>query len=208
MGLVKYGERFAILTDIKASKMPSAIWISRWPALPTGITALQMDIKISGVTSEILKQALEQARRARLFVLERMLEAIPEPRAELSPYAPRIMTMEIPVDKIRDVIGPGGKVIRKIIDETGVSIDIEDDGRVYIASVDSASASKAMDIIENLVKEVEVGETYMGKVRRITNLALLLRFSQAKKGWSISPNWTTTGSAKWKMWSTSAMRSW
>ncbi len=182
MGLVKYGERFAILTDIQGLEDALGDMDFKVAGTADGITALQMDIKISGVTSEILKQALEQARRARLFVLERMLEAIPEPRAELSPYAPRIMTMEIPVDKIRDVIGPGGKVIRKIIDETGVSIDIEDDGRVYIASVDSASASKAMDIIENLVKEVEVGETYMGKVRRITNFGAFVEVLPGKEG--------------------------
>lgn len=182
MGLVKYGDKFTILTDIQGLEDALGDMDFKVAGTADGITALQMDIKIGGVSGDILKQALEQARRGRLFILERMLAVIPEPRAELSPYAPRIMTMEIPVDKIRDVIGPGGKVIRKIIEETGVSIDIEDDGRVYIASVDGGSATKAMDIIGDLVKEVEVGETYMGKVRRITNFGAFVEVLPGKEG--------------------------
>ncbi len=182
MGLVKYGDKFTILTDIQGLEDALGDMDFKVAGTADGITALQMDIKIGGVSGDILKQALEQARRGRLFILERMLAVIPEPRAELSPYAPRIMTMEIPVDKIRDVIGPGGKVIRKIIEETGVSIDIEDDGRVYIASVDGGSATKAMDIIGDLVKEVEVGETYMGKVRRVTNFGAFVEVLPGKEG--------------------------
>ena len=112
-----------------------------------GITALQMDIKITGVTREILAQALEQAHHGRMFILEKMLETISAPRSDLSPWAPRIQTLQIPVDKIRDVIGPGGKMIRRIIEETGVQIDVEDDGRVFVASTDQAGSNKAVDWI-------------------------------------------------------------
>jgi polyribonucleotide nucleotidyltransferase len=126
-----------------------------------------MDIKVKGLTHEILAEALEQARQARLVVLEHMLAVIPRPRSEMSTYAPRITTIQINPDKIRDVIGPGGKVIRKIIEETGVQIDVEDDGRVYIASTDQDGARRAIDWIKGLTDEVEVGRIYRGKVVRI-----------------------------------------
>jgi polyribonucleotide nucleotidyltransferase len=132
-----------------------------------GITALQMDIKIKGLSREMMAQALEQAREARLFVLGKMLEVIPEPRREMSPYSPRITTIQINPDKIRDVIGPGGKVIRKIVEETGAQIDVEDDGKIFIASSDQDSARKAIDWIKSLTDEVEVGRIYRGKVVRI-----------------------------------------
>ena len=143
---------------------------------------LQMDIKISGVSRDILQQALEQARLGRLFILGKMAEAIQEPRAELSPFAPRIITMEIPVDKIRDVIGPGGKTIRKIIEQTGVAIDIEDDGRVYIASTDGTGGEQAKLMIERYVKDVEVGASYLGTVKRIMNFGAFVEILPGKEG--------------------------
>src|SRR5690606_25930643 len=123
-----------------------------------GITAIQMDIKIKGIDRAILEQALAQAREGRLFILNKMLEVIPEPRKELSPYAPKIIQTHIDPDKIRDVIGPGGKMINNIIAETGVKIDIEDDGRVFIASENIDSANKALKIVNDITREVKVGE--------------------------------------------------
>src|SRR5256712_13508040 len=127
-----------------------------------GITALQMDIKIGGLTSEIMEKALAQAREARLFILNKMLEAIPTPRAELSPYAPRMYRIQIPQEKIGLVIGPGGRVIRSIIEETRCSIDIEDDGTVFVGSSSEEMAQKANSIIDSLTKAVATGETYNG----------------------------------------------
>ena len=147
-----------------------------------GITAIQMDIKISGITREVLQQALEQARKGRLFILDKMLAVIDKPRAELSPYAPRMLTFEIDPEKIRDVIGPGGKTIRKIIEETGVDIDIEDDGRVFITSVDSAAGEKAKAIIDRLTSDVEVGKTYLGKVVRLMNFGAFVEILPGKEG--------------------------
>ena len=141
-----------------------------------------MDIKIAGLTKDILQSALEQAKQGRMHILNTMLAVIRQPRPELSPYAPRIITMSIDPDKIRDVIGPGGKIIKKIIDETGVSIDIEDDGKVFIAAVDMEAGQKAVRIIENLVREVEVGATYLGKVTRIMNFGAFAEILPGKEG--------------------------
>src|SRR3990172_11461545 len=134
-----------------------------------GITALQMDIKIPGVTSQIMGEALAQAKQGRLHILEKMLEALPASRPEISPFAPRIYSMKIPTDKIRDVIGPGGKMIRSIIEQTGVKIDVSDDGRVNIASADGPSAQKAIEIISELTATAEMGKTYLGKVVRLAD---------------------------------------
>jgi polyribonucleotide nucleotidyltransferase len=134
-----------------------------------GITALQMDVKIDGLTPEMLKIVITQAKEGRLFIMDKMLEAIAEPRPDLSPYAPRIITLHINPDKIRDVIGPGGKVINQIIDETGVSIDIEDDGSVFITSTDETSAKKAVEWINNLTREVKAGEMFQARITRIMN---------------------------------------
>ncbi|MGI6147997.1 MAG: polyribonucleotide nucleotidyltransferase [Firmicutes bacterium] len=182
MGLVKYGEDFAILTDIQGIEDALGDMDFKVAGTRDGITALQMDIKISGVSREILQQALEQARIGRLFILNKMAEAIKDPRPQLSPYAPRIITMEIPVDKIRDVIGPGGKTIRKIIEQTGVSIDIEDDGRVYIASTDGTGGEQAKLLIERYVKDVEVGASYLGTVKRIMNFGAFVEILPGKEG--------------------------
>ena len=147
-----------------------------------GITALQMDIKIGGVSDEILRNALAQARKGRLFILDKMEEVIDKPRPDLSPYAPRIITMEIPVDRIRDVIGPGGKTIRKIIEQTNVAIDIEDDGRVYIASTADGDGEKACRLIESYTKDVEVGSSYVGIVKRIMKFGAFVEILPGKEG--------------------------
>jgi polyribonucleotide nucleotidyltransferase len=167
MGLVTREGRYAILTDIQGVEDALGDMDFKVAGTAEGITALQMDIKIKGLSREMMAQALEQAREARLFVLGKMLEVLPEPRKEMSPYSPRITTIQINPDKIRDVIGPGGKVIRKIVEETGAQIDVEDDGKVFVASSDQASARKAIDWIKSLTDEVEVGQIYRGKVVRI-----------------------------------------
>jgi polyribonucleotide nucleotidyltransferase len=167
MGLVTRDGRFAVLTDIQGVEDNLGDMDFKVAGTRDGITALQMDIKVKGLTHEILAQALEQAREARLFVLDKMLAVLPRPRAEMSAYAPRITTIMINPDKIRDVIGPGGKTIRKITEETGAQIDVEDDGRVFIAAVDQAAGQRAIDWIKGLTDEVEVGKIYKGKVVRI-----------------------------------------
>ena len=143
MGLVMEGDKYAILTDIAGAEDHYGDMDFKVAGTRDGITGLQMDIKVPNVTTAIMKEALEQARRGRLFILDKMYEALPQPRTAISQYAPRIYTLHIPTDKIRDVIGPGGKVIRGIIEQTGVKIDVEDDGTVHVASADEASANKA-----------------------------------------------------------------
>ena len=182
MGLIKEEEKLAILTDIQGMEDFLGDMDFKVAGTKDGITAIQMDIKIHGIDREILTQALEQARIGRMHILGIMNEEISEPRAELSPYAPRIMTMTINPDKIRDVIGSGGKVINKIIEETGVKIDIEDDGTIYIASEDGVAADKAKAIIEDIVKEVEVGEVYTGEVVRIMNFGAFVSLPGGKDG--------------------------
>ena len=147
-----------------------------------GITAIQMDIKIAGIDRAILKEALERALKGRLFILGKMLDVISEPREELSPYAPRMLTLKIHPDKIRTVIGSGGKTINKIIDETGVKIDIDDVGMVFISSPDLANAEKAKGIIEDIVSEPEMGKTYNGKVTRIMKFGAFVEFMNGKEG--------------------------
>ncbi len=167
MGLVTREGSYRVLTDIQGVEDALGDMDFKVAGTREGITALQMDIKIKGLTRELMAEALEQAREARLFILERMLEVIPLPRTTMSPFAPRITTIQINPDKIRDVIGPGGKVIRKIVEETGAQIDIEDDGRVFIASTDQEGAKRAIDWIKSLTDEVEIGRIYRGKVVRI-----------------------------------------
>ncbi len=167
MGLVTRGGKHAVLTDIQGVEDNLGDMDFKVAGTRDGITALQMDIKIKGLTHEILAQALDQAREARLFVLDKMLAVLPRPRTEMSAYAPRITTIMINPDKIRDVIGPGGKMIRKITEETGAQIDVEDDGRVFIAAVDQVAGQRAIDWIKGLTDEVEVGKIYQGKVVRI-----------------------------------------
>ncbi|AKX93818.1 polyribonucleotide nucleotidyltransferase [Moorella thermoacetica] len=169
MGLVKENDQVAILTDIQGLEDALGDMDFKVAGTKKGITALQMDIKIAGIDRSILERALEQARRGRLFILDKILATIPEPRKELSPYAPRMLTITIDPDKIRDIIGPGGKIIKKIIEETGVEIDVEDDGRVFIASTDAAAGERALKIIESLTQDVETGKVYNGKVTRVTD---------------------------------------
>jgi polyribonucleotide nucleotidyltransferase len=167
MGLVTREGRYAILTDIQGVEDALGDMDFKVAGTADGITALQMDIKIKGLSKEMMAEALAQAREARLFVLQKMLDVIPEPRKEMSPYSPRITTLHINPDKIRDVIGPGGKVIRKIVEETGAQIDVEDDGTVFVSSTDQDGARRAIDWIKSLTDEVEVGKIYKGRVVRI-----------------------------------------
>jgi polyribonucleotide nucleotidyltransferase len=161
--------RHAVLSDIAGAEDHYGDMDFKVAGTSNGITALQMDIKVGGITAEIMSQAMEQARTGRLHILERMQSTLHDPRSKMSAYAPRIVTLQIPVDKIRDVIGPGGKTIRSIIERTGVKIDVEDDGRVNVASSDDASAQKAISIIEELTATPELNKTYLGKVQRITD---------------------------------------
>lgn len=167
MGLIQEGENIAILTDIQGLEDHDGDMDFKVAGTENGVTALQMDIKIKGVSKEILSRALSQARQGVLFILNKMQGAIAAPREELSPYAPRIMTFNIHPDKIRDVIGPSGKTIKKIVEETGAKIDIEDDGRVFISAVDGDGGQKALNIIKALTQEVEIGKIYKGKVVRV-----------------------------------------
>ncbi|HEX9305624.1 MAG TPA: polyribonucleotide nucleotidyltransferase [Thermoanaerobaculia bacterium] len=167
MGLVGDGNRFAILTDIAGQEDHYGDMDFKVAGSADGITALQMDVKMQGLSRSVLEQALEQARVGRLHILEKMATAIDRPRPNISPYAPRIFTMQIPRDRIRDVIGSGGKTIRSIIEETGCKIDVEDSGKVSIASSDEAAALRAIQIIEGLTQEPEIGKVYTGKVRRV-----------------------------------------
>jgi polyribonucleotide nucleotidyltransferase len=169
MGLVMEGNRFAILTDIAGAEDHYGDMDFKVCGTASGITALQMDIKVDGVNAVVLKEALEQARAARMQLLEHMSETLPAPRAEISAFAPRIITIKIPVDKIRDVIGPGGKVIRGIVERTGCKIDVSDDGSVAIASANAESAAEAQSIIEGLTATAEIGKTYLGTVQRLTD---------------------------------------
>jgi polyribonucleotide nucleotidyltransferase len=169
MGMIKEEEEVAILTDIQGVEDALGDMDFKVAGTQKGITALQMDIKTTGIDRETLSAALEQAKKGRLYILEKMREAIAEPRPELSPFAPRIIQTYVDPDKIRDIIGPGGKIIKKIIEETGAEIDIEDDGRVFIAAANSDAGDRALHIIETLTQEVEVGRIYVGKVTRITD---------------------------------------
>jgi polyribonucleotide nucleotidyltransferase len=169
MGLVKEGERYAILTDILGVEDHLGDMDFKIAGTRQGVTGLQMDIKIRGITPELMSQALSQAREARLLILDKIRECIAEPRAELKPHAPRMTVITIDPEKIGSVIGPGGKVIRKIQEDTGVRIDIEDDGTVYIAAVDGPSAEQAQELIESLIEEAVVGRIYTGRVVRTTD---------------------------------------
>jgi polyribonucleotide nucleotidyltransferase len=167
MGLVKEGDRFGILTDIMGTEDHYGDMDFKVAGTEKGVTALQMDIKITGVSVDIMREALKQAREARMIVLGKMAETLPKPRTELSPFAPRFVTIKIRTEKIREIIGPGGKVVRGIQDATGAKIDIEDDGRVTIFSPDNASVQKALGMIQDICREVELDRIYLGKVKKI-----------------------------------------
>ena len=184
MGLIKddANGNIAIMTDIQGLEDFLGDMDFKVAGTREGITAIQMDIKIRGIDREILTRALEQARKGRLFILDRMMETISEPRAELSPYAPRILSFTIHPDKIRDVIGSGGKTINKIIADTGVKIDIEDDGTVFIASPDAAAAAEAKRIIDGIVKDIEIGDVYLGTVVNIQKFGAFVNLTPGKDG--------------------------
>lgn len=182
MGLVKSGEHYTILTDIQGMEDHLGDMDFKVAGTEKGVTALQMDIKIKGLSREILEEALQQARKGRLEILKHMMQTISEPRKELSKYAPKILTMQINPDKIRDVIGPSGKQINKIIEETGVKIDIEQDGTIFISSVNEEMNQKAKKIIEDIVREVEVGQVYLGKVKRIEKFGAFVELFSGKDG--------------------------
>lgn len=182
MGLVKTGEHYTILSDIQGMEDHLGDMDFKVAGTAQGVTALQMDIKIDGLSREILEEALQQAKVGRVHILNYMLSVIPEPRTELSAYAPKIITMTINPDKIRDVIGPSGKQINKIIEETGVKIDIEQDGTVFISSINQEMNDKAKKIIEDIVREVQVGEIYEGKVKRVEKFGAFVELFSGKDG--------------------------
>jgi len=182
MGLVKEGEDYAILTDIAGAEDHYGDMDFKVAGTRDGITALQMDIKVAGITPQIMREALAQAQRGRMFILDKMQEVLNEARSKVSAYAPRIYTLQIPVDKIRDVIGPGGKMIRSIIEQTGVKIDVEDTGKVNVASNDENSANKALQIIRDLTATAEVGKTYLGKVSRLADFGAFVEILPGTDG--------------------------
>lgn len=182
MGLIKEGEDYAILSDIQGMEDHYGDMDFKVAGTENGITALQMDIKASGLSKDLLRTALKKAKQGRLFILDRMLEVLAEPRPELSKNAPLIMTMQINPEKIRYVIGPGGKMINKIIDETDASIDIEDDGTIFILADDQKSGQRAKEMIEDLTREVEVGEVYNGKVVKLMNFGAFVEILPGKEG--------------------------
>ena len=182
MGMIKDGDRVAILSDILGSEDHLGDMDFKVTGTLKGINALQMDIKIGGLSHDLMAKALEQAKEGRLHILGEMDKALQSPREEMSQYAPRIVTITVPKDKIRDVIGPGGKVIREIIDKTGVSIDINDDGVVSIASTDEDSAKGAVEFVQNLVQEVEIGKIYLGKVKKIVDFGAFVEIFPGTDG--------------------------
>jgi len=182
MGLIKEGDRFAVLSDILGDEDHLGDMDFKVCGTAKGITAIQMDIKIAGLSREILAKALDQAREGRIHILGKMLETLAQPRADLSKYAPRITTIKVKPDQIRLVIGPGGKTIKGIIDQTGVAIDVEDDGTVNIASADSEAVKKALDIIKGLTAEAEIGATYSGTVSRVADYGAFITIMPGTDG--------------------------
>jgi polyribonucleotide nucleotidyltransferase len=182
MGLVKEGERFAVLSDILGDEDHLGDMDFKVAGTAAGVTALQMDIKITGITEEIMRVALAQAKEGRMHILGEMAKVLTESRAEMSNYAPRMTTMQVPVDKIKDVIGKGGVTIRGLIDELGVTIDIDDDGIVKIASVSGEAAKEAKRRIELLTAEVEIGQKYEGKVVKIADFGAFVAILPGKEG--------------------------
>jgi len=182
MGLVLHGKKHAILTDIQGLEDALGEMDFKVAGTVDGITAIQMDIKVAGITIAIMREAMAEAKKSRLFIIDKLKETIAEPRKELSNFAPRMIVLTIEPEKIKDVIGPGGKVINKIIADTGVKIDIENDGRVFIASPDGEGAEKARKMVEALTKDVKIGETYLGTVTRIMNFGAFVAVLPGKEG--------------------------
>jgi len=182
MGLIKEEDGVAVLTDIQGIEDNYGDMDFKVAGTSDGVTALQMDMKIRGIGVDTLRRALEQAREARMYVLRKIKEAIAEPREELSPYAPRVISFEVPVDKIREVIGPGGKVIHRIVAEHDVELDIEDDGRVFITAKDLASAEAAKKMVEQIIREAQPGEQFDGTVTRTTSFGAFVEYLPGKEG--------------------------
>lgn len=182
MGLVKEDKKFAILTDIAGAEDHYGDMDFKVAGTRNGITALQMDIKITGLNTQIMAEALEQARKGRLFILDKMDEAIAAPREDISKYAPRILTIQIPVDKIRDVIGPGGKIIKSIVERTGAKIDVADNGLISIATANGEAGEMALQIIRDLTAEAEIGKTYLGTVSRIVDFGAFVEIFPGTDG--------------------------
>lgn len=182
MGLIKKGDNYTVLTDIQGMEDAFGEMDFKVTGTAEGVTALQMDIKLKGVTMDVLRKALAQAREARLEILDMIHEVIPEPRKELSEFAPKVITMQIPPERIKDVIGPGGKMINKIIAETGAKVDIENDGKVFIAAVRRAAADAAVKMVDDLTRDVEAGEEYEGKVQRIMDFGAFVEILPGREG--------------------------
>jgi polyribonucleotide nucleotidyltransferase len=182
MGLIKEGDRFAVLSDILGDEDHLGDMDFKVAGTDQGVTSLQMDIKITGITEEIMRVALDQAHHGRIHILGEMAKAISESRAQLGEHAPRIETIKIPTDKIREVIGSGGKVIREIVEKTGAKINIEDDGTVKIASADGESIRAALKWIKGIVAEPEIGEIYDGKVVKVMDFGAFVNFFGPKDG--------------------------
>jgi polyribonucleotide nucleotidyltransferase len=182
MGLVKEGEQYAILTDIAGAEDHYGDMDFKVAGTKDGITALQMDIKVGGITAQIMREALAQAQRGRMFILGKMNEVLAEPRGKVSAYAPRFYTLQIPTDKIRDLIGPGGKMIRSIIDQTGVKIDVDDTGKVNVSSNDETSAAKALQLIGDITATAEIGKTYLGTVSRLADFGAFVEILPGTDG--------------------------
>jgi polyribonucleotide nucleotidyltransferase len=182
MGLIQEGDQFAVLSDILGDEDHLGDMDFKVTGTREGITAIQMDIKLSGLPREVLGKALEQAKAGRLHILDKMAEALEAPRPNLASNAPRIVSIKVKPDRIRDIIGPGGKTIRAIQDESGAEINVEDDGTVLIASADEVSAKKAMDLIEGLTAEAEMGVIYRGRVRRVTDFGAFIEILPGTDG--------------------------
>lgn len=182
MGVITEGERWAVLTDIQGLEDHLGDMDFKVTGTSKGITAIQLDIKITGLRNEIIAETLQRAKEARLQILDVIHQAIAGPRAELSAYAPRIQTLKIPVEKIGALIGPGGKMIRSIVEETGVKIDVEDDGTVYVASTSAEGSNRALQRISDLTAVAEVGRIYTGKVVRVTDFGAFVEFLPGQDG--------------------------
>jgi polyribonucleotide nucleotidyltransferase len=182
MGLVKEEKKYAVLTDIAGAEDHYGDMDFKVAGTRNGVTALQMDIKITGINAQILAEALQQAKQGRMFLLDKMEEVINTPREEINEYAPRILTINIPTEKIREVIGPGGKMIRSIVEKTGAKIDIEDSGRINIASANLDAANAAIQMIEDLTAEAEMGKTYLGKIVKFLDFGAIVEIMPGVDG--------------------------
>ena len=182
LGLIIKGEEYKILTDIQGPEDSHGDMDFKIAGTRNGITAIQMDVKIRGVSKEIIKQALEQGKSARSRILDEIEKVLKSPRPELSPFAPRILTIQINPEKIREVIGPGGKVINEIIDECGVTIDVEEDGKIFVTAENEEAAKKAVTWINNITREVKVGEVFQGQVKRIMNFGAFVEILPGQEG--------------------------